>query len=48
MIFIIDNLFLIIKILSDVILIISNYYNLFYIYYKKSFISKSEKFYLFF
>ena len=45
---IIDHLLLIIKILLGVILIISNWYNLFNIYYKKLFISKSENFSLFF
>ena len=45
-IFIIDHLLLIIKIISGIRLIISNYYNLFNIYDKKLFISKSENFLL--
>ena len=44
----IENLLWIFKIISDLILIISNVYSYFNIYDKNLFISKSEKFYLFF
>ena len=47
-IFDIENLLSILKIISDLILIISNTNNYSNIFYKKLFISKSEKFYLFF